>query len=204
MPWSEGKKVQIERAVGSLEYTTSDESDLSEDENGVQKLSGYLVKKIPWERSALMKVKRSLDAAALKRLTPRARANFLPRREHTRQSNRQRPIDSLDWAVRPPPASTPTSGEPVSSRAAETPLSTRSRAEETPLSTTSRAVATPLSTTTRAVASPLTTTRTASPVQNLTAASSLTPTVSASNGTQPGSSKRPKKNVCRKTTSPEF
>ena len=84
MPWSEEKKVQIERAIGSIEYTSSDESDLSEGENGVQKLSGYLVKKIPWERSALAKVKRSLDDAALERLTPRARANFLPRRGHTR------------------------------------------------------------------------------------------------------------------------
>lgn len=109
MPWSEGKKVQIERAIGSIEYTSSDESDLSEGENGVQKLSGYLVKKIPWERSALAKVKRSLDDAALERLTPRARANFLPRRGHTHQSDRQRPLDSLDWAVRPPPASTYTS-----------------------------------------------------------------------------------------------
>ena len=76
MPWSEDKKVQIERAIGSLEYTSSDESDLSEGENGVQKLSGYLVKKIPWERSALTRVNRSLDDDALERLTPRARANF--------------------------------------------------------------------------------------------------------------------------------
>lgn len=45
MPWSEDKKVQIERAIGSLEYTSSDESDFSGSENGVQKLSGYLVKK---------------------------------------------------------------------------------------------------------------------------------------------------------------
>lgn len=84
MPWSEDKKVQIERAIGSLEYTSSDESDFSGSENGVQKLAGYLVKKTPWERSALTRVKRSLDDAALERLTPRARANFLPRRGHTR------------------------------------------------------------------------------------------------------------------------
>lgn len=43
-----------------------------------------LWKKTPWERSALTRVKRSLDDAALERLTPRARANFLPRRGHTR------------------------------------------------------------------------------------------------------------------------
>ena len=45
MPWSEDKKVQIERAIGSLEYTSSDGSDFSGSEHGVQKLSGYLVKK---------------------------------------------------------------------------------------------------------------------------------------------------------------
>ena len=182
MPWSEEKKVQIERAIGSIEYTSSDESDLSEGENGVQKLSGYLVKKIPWERSALAKVKRSLDDAALERLTPRARANFLPRRGHTHQSDRQWPLDSLDWAVRPPPASTPASNQPVSSRAAETPLSSRSRAAETPLPSTG----------------------TATPVQTLTTASRLTPVGLTSSGTQPVSITRPKQKACRMTTSPEF
>ena len=182
MPWSEDKKVQIERAIGSLEYTSSDESDFSGSENGVQKLAGYLVKKTPWERSALTRVKRSLDDAALERLTPRARANFLPRRGHTHQSDRQWPLDSLDWAVRPPPASTPASNQPVSSRAAETPLSSRSRAAETPLPSTG----------------------TATPVQTLTTASRLTPVGLTSSGTQPVSITRPKKKACQMTTSPEF
>ena len=138
--------------------------------------------KNPWERSALAKVKRSLDDAALERLSPRARANFLPRRGHTHQSDRQRPLDSLDWAVRPPPASTPASNQPISSRAAETPLSSRSRAAETPLPST----------------------RTATPVQTLTTASRLTPVGLTSSGTQPVTITRPKQKACRMTTSPEF
>ena len=113
---------------------------------------------------------------------------------------------------------TPTSSQPDTSRAAatllsstsesreaDTPLSTTSRATGTPLSTNSRAaaktpsstiskaVATSLSTASRAVAAPLSTTRRASPVQTLTAASRLAPTVSTSHGTHLGSTKRPKR-----------
>ena len=43
-----------------------DESDFSDDENGQPKLSGHLVKKLPWERSALTKVKKALDDAHIK------------------------------------------------------------------------------------------------------------------------------------------
>ena len=82
----------------------------------------------------------------------------------------------------------------TTSRATGTPLSTNSRAAaKTPLSTTSKAVATPLSTASRAVATPLSTTRKASPVQTLTAACRLAPTVSTSHDTQLGSTKRPKR-----------
>lgn len=65
MPWSEKTKEQLKCTIGSLEYTSCDESDFSEDENGVQRLYGYLVKIIPWARSGLTRVKRSLDDAAL-------------------------------------------------------------------------------------------------------------------------------------------
>ena len=115
---------------------------------------------------------------------------------------------------------TPTSSQPVTSRAAatllsstsesraaDTPLSTTSRATGTPLSTnsravakttpstTSKAVATPLSTVSRAVATSLSITRRASPVQTLTAAFRLAPTVSRSHGTQLGSTKDQKEDI---------
>ena len=101
LPWSEEKKTLLEPVVGSIEYTSSDESDFSEDENEGMQLSGYLVKRLPWERSSLAKVKKALDEDYRRRLTPRAKVNFLPRREHTESSTRQRPINRHDWAVRP-------------------------------------------------------------------------------------------------------
>lgn len=59
MPWSTEEKMEIQNAVGSMEYTSSDESDLSEDEDGNVIVSGYLVKKLPWERSTLTNVKKT-------------------------------------------------------------------------------------------------------------------------------------------------
>ena len=50
----------VELAVGSLTYTSSDESDFSEDENGERYLTGYLVLlKLPWERSRMTKAKKA-------------------------------------------------------------------------------------------------------------------------------------------------
>ena len=51
--------MQIQNAVGSMEYTSSDESDLSEDEDGNVIVSAYLVNKLPWERCTLTNVKKT-------------------------------------------------------------------------------------------------------------------------------------------------
>lgn len=51
--------MEIQNAVGSMEYTSSDESDLSEDEDGNVIVSAYLVKKLPWERCTLTNVKKT-------------------------------------------------------------------------------------------------------------------------------------------------
>ena len=59
MPWSTEEKMEIQNAVGSMEYTSSDESDLSEDEDGNVTVSAYLVKKLPWERCTLTNVKKT-------------------------------------------------------------------------------------------------------------------------------------------------
>ena len=71
MPWSVEKKKEIEKAVGSMDYTSSDESDWSEDENGESRHSGFLVKKLPWERTCLKNVKQSLDEAYMRGLNQR-------------------------------------------------------------------------------------------------------------------------------------
>ena len=59
MPWSTEKKIEIQKVIGSLEYTSSDESDLSEDEDGNVIVSAYLVKKLSWERSTLTNVRKT-------------------------------------------------------------------------------------------------------------------------------------------------
>lgn len=46
MPWTEEKKAMVEVVIKSPTYTSSDESDFSEDENGESHLAGYLVKKV--------------------------------------------------------------------------------------------------------------------------------------------------------------
>ena len=51
MLWSEEEKAMVGLAVGCLTYTSSGESDFSEDENGERHLTKYLVKKSPVERS---------------------------------------------------------------------------------------------------------------------------------------------------------
>ena len=51
--------MEIQNAIGSMEYKSFDESDLSEDEDGNVIVSAYLVKKLPWERSTLTNVKKT-------------------------------------------------------------------------------------------------------------------------------------------------
>ena len=89
----------VELAVGSLTYTSSDESDFSEDENGERYLTGYLLK-LPWERSRMTKAKKAFDDVYIRSLNPRARVNLVSRRAHARPSARCRPIGGLEWAVR--------------------------------------------------------------------------------------------------------
>ena len=59
MPWSTEEKIEIQNVIGSMEYTSSDESDLSEDEDGNVIVSAYLVKKLSWERSTLTNVRKT-------------------------------------------------------------------------------------------------------------------------------------------------
>jgi len=56
----------VEVVIKSPTYTSSDESDFSEDENGESHLAGYLVKRFSWERAALTKAKKALDDAYMR------------------------------------------------------------------------------------------------------------------------------------------
>ena len=135
MPWSEEKKVTIKRAL-TWDYTSSDESDVSEDENG-SCLHGYLVKKLTWERSALQSVKKALDKAYLTSLSPRVRANVLPRRVHPQPSGRSPPVNGLGWAVRVSEPETPAGTSRMA--AVDTPASTSTcRSHDQPSEATPR------------------------------------------------------------------
>ena len=130
MPWTEERKAAIAKAL-TWDYTSSDESDMSEDENGLTCLKGYVVKKLSWEKTTLRNAKKALDDAYIKSLPPRVRANVLERRVHHTPSKRGPPTDALQWAVRittpeTPPA-TPTVARPLetpAARAALTPTHT--------------------------------------------------------------------------------
>ena len=133
MPWSEERKARVELAVGSLAYTSSDESDLSDDENGTRRLSRYLIKRLPWERSTLAKAKRELDEAYIRSLNPRARVNLVTRGVHPRPSTRSPPIAALEWAVRAEEPTTTTSSRlSTSTRTATPSLRTRHLTSATP------------------------------------------------------------------------
>lgn len=101
MEWSERTKETIIKVL-TPEYTSSDESDATEDEDGQQVVRAYLVKTLPWERSALKRAKKQLDRAHLRKLTPRARGLLLERRAHPEPSTRPPPSQVFDWAVRQP------------------------------------------------------------------------------------------------------
>lgn len=121
MPWSEKKKCQVELAVGSPAYTSSDEANFSDDENGESRPCSYLIKKLPWERSTLTKVKRELDEAYIRSLKPGARVNLVTRRVHPRPTTRFPPTEALEWAVRVEEPTTSPSTRPSSSSRTPTP-----------------------------------------------------------------------------------
>ena len=69
-------------AAGSMDYSSSDESDWPEDENGELRHSGFLVEKLPGERTCLKNAKQSLDEAYMHGLNQQARQNLAIRRIH--------------------------------------------------------------------------------------------------------------------------
>lgn len=58
MSWFEERKAAICKPL-TWDYTSSDESDISEDKNGHPYLKGYTVKKLSWERTTLRNTKKA-------------------------------------------------------------------------------------------------------------------------------------------------
>ena len=86
-----GEKKALARVL-TREYTSSDESDLFEDEEGHQFVKAFLIKKLPWERTV------ELHRAHLN-MNPSTRCKRLDRKVHPEPSTRPLPSDVLHWAV---------------------------------------------------------------------------------------------------------
>ena len=98
--WQDNTKEEV-RAVLIPEYTSSDESVYSEDEDsGKEFVSRYLVKHLSWERNRLTSIKKTLDDAYMASLNKCVRNAVLPRSRHPQDSRRPAPESPQSWAVR--------------------------------------------------------------------------------------------------------
>ena len=112
MDWEEKKK---ERCKNFLvpDYTSSDESELSEDENGCN-VKRFVVKRLSWESQRLRELKDSLDLTYKKSLIPPHARRFQTERVvGERCSSRRPPTNALKWALK---------NESISPLATSTPL----------------------------------------------------------------------------------
>ena len=62
-----------------METMSSEDSCYEADEDGKEALTSYKIKKLPWESTALRKIKKQLDKKYNKRLSKRARDRIVPR-----------------------------------------------------------------------------------------------------------------------------
>ena len=98
--WTPAVKDEV-REVLNLAYTSSDESSYEYDSNSERMvLASYKTKHLPWERTRLTKVKKSLDTVYEKGLTRRVRQSRVPRELHEEHSDRDWPEHFVEWAVR--------------------------------------------------------------------------------------------------------
>ena len=69
-----------------METMSSEDSCYEADEDGKEALTSYKIKKLPWESTALRKIKKQLDKKYNKRLSKRARDRIVPRTVRSRQN----------------------------------------------------------------------------------------------------------------------
>ena len=103
--WTEETKREAREALVP-EYTSSDESDYSEDEdcgegNGPQMvLARYRVKHLSWEKTRLMTIKPHLDKIYLSSLPPHVKKARVPRVNGEVHSKKPFPENFIGWACR--------------------------------------------------------------------------------------------------------
>ena len=100
--WSDKTKNEIKQVL-TVDYTSSDESSFEPDSDSeVPQLQNFKVKHLKWERTRLTSVKKTLDNIYLKSLPRRISQSRVPRVPHSQESDREMPLNVIDWAVRQP------------------------------------------------------------------------------------------------------
>ena len=98
MDWDDGKKEWCCKFL-TFDYTSSDESEISEDENG-EDAKRFVTKRLAWESSKLRELKDLLDRSYRKSLNPHVRNFQTARVVGERFSVRGPPPDAPKWAVK--------------------------------------------------------------------------------------------------------
>lgn len=113
LEWEDAKKDKVKKCL-TVEYTSSDESEVSEDESGVT-TKRFITKRLSWEGRKLRELKDTLDLYYRRSLNAN-RVRFQTERLLGRTfSQRAPPENAPKWALKnsssPIAASTPLRGE---------------------------------------------------------------------------------------------
>lgn len=103
--WNDEKKEHGKKVL-TIEYTSSDESEVSDDENGPER-ERFLTKGLAWESSTLRDFKDILDLKYKKSLKPHVRNFQTERVVSERVSARGPPPFAPKWALKSTSGSTP-------------------------------------------------------------------------------------------------
>ena len=107
--WDERKKERCKKFIVP-EYTSSDESEISEDENGCD-VRGFAVKRLSWESERLRELKDLLGLSSKKSLPPHVRHFQTERVVGERSSSKRPPANAPKWTLKnesPTPLATST------------------------------------------------------------------------------------------------
>ena len=98
MDWEEAKKERVKQCL-TKEYTSSDESEVSEDENG-DTTKRFVVKRLSWEGRKLRELKDSLDLYYRRRLNRSSIRLQLERAVSDSLSQRGPPENAPKWTLK--------------------------------------------------------------------------------------------------------
>ena len=104
MDWEDSKKERCKKFL-ITDYTSSDESEMSEDENG-HDVKRFVTKRLSWEGLKLRELKDLLDLAYQRSLSPHLRNLQTERVFGNKVSLRGSPPGAPKWAVRSSPLAT--------------------------------------------------------------------------------------------------